>query len=239
MRRFAEIFALAAQRKGGAAALEAMLTQTASRTPDEIAAIPDDRILAEMTRRIFYAGFSSKVIDDKWDAFEAGFDNFDPNACAFMTEEHFDALTRDRGIVRNGAKIRSVRINGRFLLDLRAEFGSAARFFADWPDADYVGLLDTLKKRANHLGGDAACRFLRAIGKPAFIATPDMVAALIREAVLDRPPGGKRDLATIQAAFNQWSSESGRDLTAISRVLAMSTGGETAGRNQTDVSPGP
>jgi len=58
--------------------------------------------------------------------------------------------------------------------------------------------------------------------KPAFIASPDMVAALIREGVVDRPSSGKRDLAIIQAAFNHWSGESGRDLTAISRVLAMS-----------------
>jgi 3-methyladenine DNA glycosylase Tag len=227
MRRFEEIFVDAAERKGGSAALEQILSGTASRTPAEIAAIPDDRILAEMTRRIFYAGFSSKVIDDKWDGFEKAFDRFDPNVCAFMTEEHFDALMRDRGIVRNGAKIRSVQINGKFLFDLKAERGSAARFFADWPDTDYVGLLEVLKKRANHLGGDAAGRFLRAIGKPAFIASPDMVSALIREGVVDRPPSGKRDLAAIQAAFNQWSAESGRDLTAISRVLAMSIGGDT------------
>ena len=224
MRRFAEIFALAAERKGGAAALEENLAKTASRAPAEIVAIPDDRLLAEMTRRIFYAGFSSKVIDDKWSAFEKGFDRFDPNACAFMTDEHFEALMQDRGIVRNGAKIRSVQINGRFLLDLKAEQGSAAKFFAAWPDRDYADLLDVLKKRASHLGGDAAGRFLRAIGKPSFIASPDMVAALIREGVLEKPPGGKRDLAAIQAAFNQWSEESGRDLTAISRTLAMSIG---------------
>ena len=226
MRDFAEIFALAAERKGGVAALNQILAKTASRTPAEIAAIPDDRILAEMTRRIFYAGFSFKVIDDKWDAFETAFGGFDPNACAFMTEDHFDALMQDRGIVRNGAKIKSVQINARFLLDLRAGHGSAARFFADWPDDDYAGLLDVLKKRANHLGGDAAGRFLRAIGKPAFIASPDMVAALIREGVVERPPGGKRDLAAVQAAFNRWSGESGRDLTAISRVLAMSIGAD-------------
>jgi 3-methyladenine DNA glycosylase Tag len=211
MRRFDEIFATAAERKGGAAALEKMLAQTASRKPAEIVAIPDDRVLAEMTRRIFYAGFSSKVIDTKWDAFEAAFDRFDPHTCAFMTEERFDTLMQDRGIVRNGAKIRAVQINAQFVLDLKSEHGSVARFIAAWPDSDYVGLLDVLKKRASHLGGDAA-----------FVTSPDMVAALIREGVLDRPPGGKRDLAAIQAAFNQWSNESGRDLTAISRVLAMS-----------------
>jgi 3-methyladenine DNA glycosylase Tag len=222
MTPFAEIFALASARKGGASALERILAATAPRPPSEIASIPDDRILAEMTRRIFYAGFSSRVVDDKWPAFERGFDGFDPNACAFMSEEHFDRLMQDRGIVRNGAKIKSVQINASFVLALKAEYGNAARFFADWPNADYVGLLDLLKKRASHLGGDAASRFLRAIGKPAFIASPDMVAALIREGVIDRPPSGKKDLTTIQAAFNHWSKESGRDLTAISRVLAMS-----------------
>lgn len=222
MKPFAEIYALAAKRKGGTAALEQVLAKTASRSSAEIAGIPDDRILAEMTRRIFYAGFSSKVIDDKWPAFEKGFDGFDPGPCAFMNEERFDALMKDRGIVRNGAKIKAVQINAQFVLSLREEHGSAARFFAAWPDADYVGLLDVLKTRASHLGGDAAGRFLRAIGKPAFIATPDVVAALIREGVIQRPPGGKRDLAAIQAAFNAWSREFGRDLTAISRVLAMS-----------------
>jgi 3-methyladenine DNA glycosylase Tag len=131
---------------------------------------------------------------------------------------------QDRGIVRNGAKIKAVQINAQFLLDRKVEHGSAARFFAEWPDTDHVGLLDVLKKRASHLGGDAAGRFLRAIGKPAFIATTDMVAALIREGVIDQKPSGKRDLAAVQAAFNQWAAESGRDLTAISRVLAMSIG---------------
>jgi len=225
MRRFAEIFAEAAKRKGGVAALEKILDETDSMTPAEMQFLPEDRILAEMTRRIFYAGFSSKVIDDKWAAFEKAFKDFDLNACAFMNEEHFEALMQDRGIVRNGAKIKAVQLNAQFLLDLKAEDGSVADFFAFWPDDNYVGLLEILKKRASHLGGDAAGRFLRAIGKPAFIATPDMVAALIREGVVERAPTGKRDLATVQAAFNQWSRESGRDLTAISRVLAMSIDG--------------
>jgi 3-methyladenine DNA glycosylase Tag len=228
LRTFDAIFAVAAERKGGAAALKKSLAETASLTPAAIAALPDDRALAEMTRRIFYAGFSSKVIDAKWDGFEAAFDRFDPRACAFMTEERFDTLTSDSAIIRNGAKIRAVQINAKFVLDLAAEHGSAARFFAEWPDADYAGLLDVMKKRGSHLGGDAAMRFLRAIGKPAFITSPDMVAALIREGVLTKPPSGKRDLAAIQSAFNEWSKESGLDLTAISCVLAMSIDGHGA-----------
>jgi 3-methyladenine DNA glycosylase Tag len=226
VRDFDGIIAMAADRKGGPNALEKILAETPTLDPTVIAAIPDNRILAAMTRRIFYAGFSSKVVDAKWDAFEAAFEKFDPYACAFMTEERFDALMKDPGIVRNGAKIRSVQINAKLVLELGSAHGSAARFFAEWPDTDYVGLLDILKTRASHLGGEAAMRFLRAIGKPAFVTSRDVVAALIREGVLNRPPSGKRDLLAIQHAFNQWSSQSGRNLTEISRILAMSIGRE-------------
>ena len=163
-------------------------------------------------------------MDAKWNAFEAAFGNFDPGRCASMSDERFDELLKDSSIVRNAAKIRSVALNGQFLLDLATDHGSAARVFADWPDANYVGLLDLLKKRANRLGGEPAMRFLRSIGKPAFITTPDVVAALVREQVLTEKPGGKRDLAIIQDGFNRWSAESGRDLTAISRILAISVG---------------
>jgi 3-methyladenine DNA glycosylase Tag len=226
VRDFDLIVAIAAARKGGSAALDKILAETPSVEPAVIAAIPDDRILGAMTRRVFYAGFSSKVVDAKWDAFEAAFEQFDPAACAFMTEERFDALMKNPGIVRNGAKIRSVQINAQFVLDLASAHGSAARFFAEWPDADYVGLLDLLKKRGSYLGGETAMRFLRSIGKPAFVVTPDVVAGLIREGVLDRAPGGKRDLVAMQHAFNQWSIQSGRNLTELSRILAMSIGSD-------------
>ena len=227
---FAKVIALAAERRGGIDVLERALAETKSRTPAEIAATPDDRILAEMTRRIFNAGFSSKVIDSKWDGFEAAFDGFVPARCAALSEERSDALLKDSRIVRHGAKIQSVTANAQFLLDVAAEHGSAAKFLADWPDADYVGLLEILKKRGNRLGGDTGMRFLRAIGKPAFIPTGDVVAALIREGVLTKAPGGKGDFKTMQQAFNRWSTETGRDLTEISRILAMSIGDVGHGR---------
>jgi 3-methyladenine DNA glycosylase Tag len=224
MRDFGEILARSAERKGGLERLEAILAGTPVKTPAEIAAMADDRILAAMTRRVFNAGFSSKVIDAKWPAFEAAFHGFDPAACAFLSDEDFDALLKNPEIVRNGAKIRSVQANAAFLLDLAREHGSAARFFADWPDDDYVGLLDALKRRGSHLGGDSGIWFLRMIGKPAFALSPDVVTALIREGVVERAPSGKRDLALVQAAFNVWSAQTGRNLTELSRILAMSVG---------------
>lgn len=222
MRDFDEIVAIAAERTGGMAALEESLADSKPLDPAVVAAIPDDRILSAMTRRVFQAGFSWKVIDAKWDGFEEALHGFDPGYCASMPEDAFDALLKNGRIVRNAAKIRSVSANAQFVLELAQSHGSAARMFAFWPDADYVGLLEVLKKRANRLSGQAGMRFLRSIGRPAFITTGSVVAALIRDGVITKEPSSKRDMDVVQAAFNVWSAASGRDLTTISRILAMS-----------------
>ena len=222
MTSFSAIRARAEERKGGPATLARLLPPPPSMAA--LTALGDDRILAEMTRRVFSAGFVWSVIDAKWPGFEAAFWGFDPNRCAMMSDEDLDALLQDTRIVRNGQKVSTVAPNARFLLDLAREHGSPGRFFADWPDEDYAGLLEVLKARASRLGGESAMRFLRTMGKPSFITSRDVTAALIREGVLDKPPTGKRDLQKIQGAFNTWVGESGRDLTSISRTLALSIG---------------
>jgi len=230
MRSFAEIHAEAAARKGGEAALEILIGEHRSKTPAELAAIPDDRWLAQMAKCVFQAGFSWKVIDNKWPGFEAAFHGFAPALNAAISDEEFDAHLKDTGIVRNARKILAVRDNAAFLVDLAHEHGGAAAFFAAWPDDDFIGLLEVMKKRAARLSGETAMRLFRHMGKPSFITTRDVTAALIAAGVVDRPPSGRKDLQAVQAAFNAWSRESGRDLTAMSRVLALSTGPEGWGR---------
>lgn len=224
LRPFSKIFDLAAARKGGAANLESILAETKPRPPRAIAKLTDDRVLSAMTRTVFAGGFAWHIIDRKWPAFEIAFGGFDPRACAFLHDEQVDLLMRDRSIIRSPRKIMGVPKNARFVLDLAAEHGGAARFFAAWPDATLVDLVALIRKRGTGFGFENAARFLRALGKPAFIDSPDVLAALVREGVLERPASGKKALAAIQAAFNCWSAESGRDLTTISRVLAMSGG---------------
>jgi 3-methyladenine DNA glycosylase Tag len=224
LRSFDKIFALAAARKGGRAALNKLLAETKPRPPRAIAKLSDDRVLAAMTRAVFAGGFAWHIIDQKWPGFEAAFGGFNPHACAFLNDEQLDALMRDRRIIRSPKKIMGVPRNARFVLDLAQEHGSAARFFASWPDATFVELNEIIRKRGVGFGFENAARFLRGIGKPAFIASPDVIAALVREGVLDRPSAGKRALAKMQAALNHWSAESGHDLTTLSRILAMSGG---------------
>src|SRR6185436_19750522 len=112
---------------------------------------------------------------------------------------------KDTRIIRNAQKILSVRANAQFLVDLAAEHGSAAKFFAEWPDEDFVGLLEVMKKRANRLSGETAMRFFRFMGRPSFITSRDVTGALIQAGVIEKPPSGKKDLQAVQDAFNAWS----------------------------------
>ena len=224
MQDFVQIYERAAERKGGAAALEALIAEWPPKSREALAAIPDDRWLAEMTRGVFRAGFNWQVIENKWPGFEAAFHGFDPPLNAAMSDDEFDALLKDTRIVRNGQKVASVRANAQLLVDLAKEHGSAAKFFADWPDSDFIGLLDMMKKRASRLSGETAMRFFRTMGKPAFMTTRDVSAALVEAGVVDKPPSGRKDFQAVQEAFNGWSKATGRDLNAISRVLALSTG---------------
>ncbi len=219
MRSFDEIFDIAASRHGGIEAFEARLNKPKSH--EELAAMPDDRCLSIITKCVFQAGFNWKVIENKWDGFEAAFDGFDVGRCAFMDDEKFDSLLQDTRIVRNGTKIAAVRDNAAFLLELRDE-GGAGQVLGGWPSDDYVNLLAMLSKRGSRLGGASAQYAMRFAGRDSFILSRDVTARLIAEGVIDKPATSKKTMAAVQRAFNSWMDQSGRSLTEISRVLAMS-----------------
>ena len=208
---FAPIYDTACKRKGGPQAVEALLARPKS--PKSLAAIPDDRWLADMTRSVFQAGFSWKVIERKWDGFEAAFEEFNPTRWAFMSDEDMDGLLRDTRIVRNAAKIISVRDNAIFLEGLAEKHGSAGAFFAASPPEDYANLLLLLKKQASRVGVDG------------YILFRDVIAALVAAGIVDKAPSSQKAMAAVQNAFNIWMTETGRSLTELSRILALSTDG--------------
>ena len=219
MRHFEKIYQISADRHGGPAELESKLSKP--KPIAELVAMSDDRWLSIITKTVFQAGFNWKVIESKWDGFETAFDGFDIGRCAFMDYEKFDALLQDTRIVRNGTKIATVRDNAAFLLELRAE-GGVGQILGGWPSQDYVGLLQMLAKRGSRLGGASAQYAMRFAGRDSFILSQDVTARLIAEGVIDKPATSKKAMAAVQAAFNTWMGHSGRSLTEISRVLAMS-----------------
>jgi len=220
MRSFTELHEIAAARKGGSEALEELLAKPSERAALE--KIGDDRWLSCMSKCIFQAGFNWKVVDSMWPGFENAFDGFDIGRCAMLNDEDFDRLVSDKSIVRHGTKIRSVQQNAMFIQQLSRESGSAAKAFAGWPSNDYVGLLAMIKKSGSRLGGNTGQYFLRFMGLDSFILSADVCARLIAEGIIDKQPTSQKAMAAVQEAFNTWNEQSGRSLTEISRVLAMS-----------------
>jgi 3-methyladenine DNA glycosylase Tag len=223
MSSFKSIRARAEKRKGGANALEKLMPSK----PDvkQLAKLGDDRVLAEMTRRVFSAGFAWSVIEAKWDGFEDAFLHFQPAKLSFQPEDYWEGLMRDARIVRNGAKILSVRENAAFVQEIAREHGSFGKFLAKWPSSDEIGLLDLLAKRGSRLGGNTGQMLLRFVGWDGFVTSRDVVACL-RDAGLDigEEVKSKGDLAKVQAQFNAWAKETGLPYTHLSRICALSIG---------------
>ena len=220
MRKFEEIFEIAANNKGGAKKMESLITKPKSTA--EIEKIADARWLSCMSKCIFQAGFNWKVVENMWPGFEIAFHNFAIGPCAMLNDDDFDRLVSDKSIVRHGTKIRSVQQNAVFLGELAKEHGSAANAFANWPASDYCGLLTMIKKRGSRLGGNTGQYFLRFMGLDSYILSQDVIARLIAEGILDKQPTSQKAMNAVQEAFNIWHEQSGRSLTEISRILAMS-----------------
>ena len=222
METFAAIYQRAAARKGGEQTLETLLTPVKGQS--DLSKIHDADVLAEMTKCVFRSGFVWKVIEAKWPGFEAAFSDFDVIHCAMLADEDLEALQGNTDIVRHGKKIASVRANAQYILDVRADHGSFPSFLTEWPNDDFVGLWEHLKKNGSRLGGQTGRYFLRFIGYDTPIFSKDVVAALIQADVVDKEPTSKKAQLTTQEAFVAWQQESGRSFKEISRVLAMSTG---------------
>jgi len=229
---FKSIRARAEKRKGGPKALEQLLPKK----PDmkALAKLTDDHILAEMTQRVFSAGFAWSVIENKWPDFEKAFLGFKPAKLIFQPDDFWDALLSDTRIVRNGAKIASVRDNATFVQEISKEHGSFGQFLAKWPSSDQIGLLDLLAKRGSRLGGNTGQMLLRFVGWDGFVTSQDVVACL-RDAGLDiaAEVKSKGDLAKVQAQFNAWAAETGLPYVHLSRICAMSIGENISGLQRT------
>ena len=68
--------------------------------PEQKRPADDDGYLEELTKAIFQAGFSWRVIRDKWPNFVRAFDGFDLAAVAGYGQPDIERLVADAGIVR-------------------------------------------------------------------------------------------------------------------------------------------
>lgn len=223
LRPFEDILTTAIARKGSMKKIESTLPKV--KKTKALANISDDDVLRAMTRTVFQAGFRWSVIDKKWPGFEEVFKQFDINDLLFSSPEEWEQMCADARIVRNGQKIFATRDNAQFIYEIGQEHGSFGKFLAQWPNDDFVGLLQFLKKRGARLGGATGQRCLRILGFDAPIFSGDVVAALIGNGVDVKPAmTSLRDMKAAQVAIQQWHQESGLPLSHISKILSYTAG---------------
>lgn len=137
-------------------------------------------------------------------------------------DDDLDWLLKTDGIVRNVAKIRSLRENATFLKEITGVHGCVGDYFAAWKPANYCNNLRELQKNGARLGGKTSQVFLQRMGVDAIAFTPDVLKALQHEGIVNRIPGSNKDWISLQAAIDTWRSKSDRSLTEMSQILAFS-----------------
>ena len=231
--KFSDLYQRAAERKGGAKALELLLGKKIigkklhddQAAQDSVAALSDDRVLSAFTKQIFKSGFVWRVVENKWPSFEENFFSFNIEKILMMPEEMLERKAADPDIIRNYNKVKTIQANAQMIFDYQLEHKSSfAQFIAEWPSSDIIGLWAFLKMHGQRLGGNTGPYALRLLGKDTFILSSDVEAYLRAQKVIDGGLQSKKSLTAIQAFFNQLQKESGYSLTQLSRLIAFASG---------------
>jgi 3-methyladenine DNA glycosylase Tag len=122
-----------------------------------------DDYLEQLSKSVFQAGISWRVVDAKWPTIKPAFRNFQVERVARMGDREIDALTRDERVIRSRPKIAAVVHNANVLLELERAggFKKHLRSFSEYED-----LATDLKKRFKFVGDSGVYRFLWTVKQP-------------------------------------------------------------------------
>ena len=127
-----------------------------------------DRIYFEnLTRIVFQAGMSWRIIANKWSNFSPAFNGFDIDKVAAYGAEDIKRLTGDASIIRNKQKILTTLHNAREFQRIRRDHGS----FKAWLESldksnNYDRVVKALRSRMKRVGAGTAHIFLWSVGEP-------------------------------------------------------------------------
>ncbi|MDK1028853.1 MAG: DNA-3-methyladenine glycosylase I [Anaerolineae bacterium] len=131
--------------------------------PNKISPKSLDDYLEIMSKSVFQAGMSWKVIESKWPETREAFQGFDINTVANYHEKDIEDFTKDKRVIRNFRKLNAIVFNARKILELDKEHGSFQKYLRSHGNFD-----DTLKAiRADFkfMGPSGIYFFLYAIGE--------------------------------------------------------------------------
>jgi len=123
----------------------------------------DNRLFEKICLEGFQSGLSWLTILRKREDFRRAFRDFDFGKVARFGARDIARLLKDATIVRHRGKIESTINNAKRAIELRREFGSLAKYFRSWTDAN--ALARDLKKRGwTFVGPTTVHSFMQATG---------------------------------------------------------------------------
>ena len=126
----------------------------------------DNAYFENMTRVIFLAGLSWKMIDEKWPNFKRSFKDFSIDDVAKYDEKDINQLRSDASIVRNRAKITATINNAKQFKNIRREHGSFQSYLDSLDKShNYASVIKELGKKFNRIGPSSARIFLYSVGE--------------------------------------------------------------------------
>ncbi|MFM2590305.1 DNA-3-methyladenine glycosylase I [Vibrio sp. TBV020] len=222
LEKFDDIYHRAAERKGGEANLESLLSTPLNRK--QLSEVPNDRWLSAFSMKVFQSGISWKVVRNKWPNFEEVFFGFQVGPLLMLSDEQWDNKAADTRIIRHHAKVKSIQANAQMIHEASLKHGSFGEMVANWPSEEITNLWVYLKKHGNRLGGNTGPYSLRQMGVDTFILSGDVESYLRSYKIIEGGRDTKRSLEAASKAFTYWQQESGRTLSHISQIIAYSTG---------------
>jgi len=126
----------------------------------------DDAYFENMTRVIFLAGLSWKMIDTKWPNFKKAFQDFSIEKVSRFTAADLERLLKNEGIVRNRLKIQATIHNAGQFKAIRGKFGSFQSYLDRLDKSNnYASVIKELGKTFHRLGPSSARIFLYTVGE--------------------------------------------------------------------------
>ena len=134
-----------------------------SKGPDKIKPKVLGDYLEVMTKAVFQAGMSWRVIEAKWDGFREAFVGFDADKVARFTPDDVDRLAQDTRIVRNRRKIQATVDNAVEMVELDREYKGFRNFLRS--HGSFEETVADLKGHFGFLGDMGSYYFLHVVGE--------------------------------------------------------------------------
>lgn len=105
----------------------------------------DDKLFEFLILETFQAGLSWITILKKRENFRKAFDNFDYKKIAKYSEDKYEELLQNAGIIRNKLKIKATITNAQLFIKVQEEFGTFSKYI--WSFTNGKPITNKFEKR--------------------------------------------------------------------------------------------